>query len=79
MDRIAPNNSGGTIDASGAYVAGGKGGVSDTVLVADSLGNTATAAVAVSGSGGGCNTSAGAGPLALLLGLCALHFRRRRA
>src|SRR5204862_6689675 len=42
---IAPNNSGGTIDASGAYVAGGKGGVSDTVQLADSMGNTATAAV----------------------------------
>ncbi|HTD23537.1 MAG TPA: hypothetical protein VK738_12840 [Terriglobales bacterium] len=45
---IATNNSGGTINAStGAYVAGTRGGVTDTVQVTDSSGNASTAIVTV--------------------------------
>ena len=45
---LATNASGGSITAStGAYVAGGVGGVGDVVRVTDSLGNSATAAVTV--------------------------------
>src|SRR5262249_21166822 len=45
---IATNNSGGTIDASsGAYTAGPKGGVADTVRVTDSANNTSNATVTV--------------------------------
>lgn len=45
---IATNNSGGTINASsGAYIAGLKGGVADTIRVADSAGSTSNATVTV--------------------------------
>lgn len=44
---LQANPSGGTIGAGGMYVAGTTGGVTDVVLVTDSLGNTATAAVTV--------------------------------
>ena len=54
---IATNNSGGTMDAStGLYKAGTTGGVTDTVKVKDSLGNTATVNVSV-GSGIAINPS----------------------
>lgn len=43
---LAPNNSGGSIDA-GVYFAGATGGVSDTVRVSDSLGNIGTATVTI--------------------------------
>jgi hypothetical protein len=47
---IATNNSGGTINASsGAYTAGTKGGVTDTVQVTDSAGNTSRSTVTVRG------------------------------
>ncbi len=45
---INPNNSGGTIGATGAYTAGLTGSVTDTVMVIDSLGNVQTAPVTVS-------------------------------
>jgi hypothetical protein len=42
------NNSGGTLNAStGAYTAGSVSGVTDTLLVTDAFGNTATASVTV--------------------------------
>lgn len=45
---ISVNNSGGTINANtGAYTAGGVGSVTDTILVTDDFGNTATATVSV--------------------------------
>lgn len=45
---IVTNNSGGTINASsGAYTAGPKGGVADTIRVTDSAGNTSNATVAI--------------------------------
>ena len=44
---ISSNRSGGTIDASGHYVAGQNDSVTDTVTVTDSLGNSATANIAV--------------------------------
>jgi len=45
---IVTNNSGATINSStGAYVAGSKGSVTDTVRVADSSANTSSASVAV--------------------------------
>jgi hypothetical protein len=47
---LPSNNSGGAINASsGAYTAGTKGGVADTVQVTDSAGNTSTASVTVRG------------------------------
>jgi hypothetical protein len=47
---IVTNNSGGTINAStGAYTAGTKGGVTDTVQVTDNTGNTSRATVTVRG------------------------------
>jgi len=47
---IVTNNSGGTITGSnGAYTAGTKGGVTDTVQVTDNAGNTSSSAVAVRG------------------------------
>jgi hypothetical protein len=45
---MVTNNSGGTINAStGAYIAGTIGGVTDTVQVTDTVGNTSTATVRV--------------------------------
>jgi hypothetical protein len=45
---IVTNNSGGTINSStGVYVAGSKGGVTDTVRAADAAGNISNAAIAV--------------------------------
>jgi uncharacterized protein (TIGR03382 family) len=44
---LAANPSGGSIDASGLYMAGGTGGVIDTVTVTDSEGHTATRDVTV--------------------------------
>jgi len=44
---LASNGSGGTIGATGAYVAGATGGVADVVQVTDSLGNSATATITV--------------------------------
>ncbi|HTC96066.1 MAG TPA: hypothetical protein VK699_21670 [Terriglobales bacterium] len=45
---IVTNNSGGTIDAfSGAYIAGTKGGVTDTIRVTDNSSNTSNATVTV--------------------------------
>jgi sugar lactone lactonase YvrE len=41
------NNSGGSLTASGGYVAGSKSGVLDTVMVKDGIGNSATATVTV--------------------------------
>ena len=46
---IPTNKSGATIDAAGNYKAGATGAVTDTVQVADSLGNTATINVSVGG------------------------------
>ncbi len=45
--ELSPNASGGVISAEGAYIAGEKAGVSDTVKVTDSLGNVASAQVSV--------------------------------
>ncbi|HWZ43915.1 MAG TPA: hypothetical protein VNW97_10575 [Candidatus Saccharimonadales bacterium] len=54
---IAVNNSGGTINASsGAYIAGTKGGVTDTVRLADMAGSISNAAVTVNGAS--CSTIA---------------------
>lgn len=44
---ISTNQSGGTIDPSGHYVAGQNDSVTDIVMVTDSLGNTTTAAINV--------------------------------
>jgi hypothetical protein len=44
---LTHDNSGGSIDANGNYVAGSTGGVVDTVKVTDSLGNAATVTVTV--------------------------------
>jgi hypothetical protein len=45
---LATNASGGSVNAaSGRYTAGNKGGTTDVVMVADSLGNSATASVGV--------------------------------
>jgi len=44
---ISTNRSGGTVDASGHYVAGQNDSVTDIVTVTDSLGNTATANIVV--------------------------------
>jgi hypothetical protein len=76
---LSINNSAGAIDASGAYTAGNKGGITDTVQVSDSLGNTATALVTLKGSSGGCASGAAAGPAALLLALWAVRRRRSSA
>lgn len=49
---IAANNSGGTINASsGAYTAGSKGGVTDTIRVTDTAGSISNGAVTVNGAG----------------------------
>lgn len=49
--EILPNQSGGTINAStGVYTAGSLGGVTDTVVAKDSLGNFGTATVTVKGN-----------------------------
>ena len=49
---IVTNNSGGTINAStGAYVAGSKGSVTDTVRVADAAGSISNAAIVVNTTG----------------------------
>ena len=44
---LAANRSGGSIDATGLYLAGPIGGVTDVVQVVDSLGNSTTASVVV--------------------------------
>ncbi len=46
---IGPNASGATIKSTGEYVAGATGNVVDTVVVTDSLGNSASANVSVGG------------------------------
>jgi len=56
---IATNNSGGTINVStGVYVAGSKGGVTDTVRVTDSAGSVNNASVIVTATPGSCATIA---------------------
>lgn len=79
---LARRPSGGTIDAAtGAYRAGSTGGVTDVVLVIDSIGTTAVATVTVSGAGGGCGGcgqgGASTSSLAMLTAL-ALWWRVRR-
>jgi Big-like domain-containing protein len=44
---ISTNRSGGTIDASGHYIAGQNDSVTDVISVTDSVGNTATASIVV--------------------------------
>jgi len=63
---LSTNNSGGSITSTGSYTAGSTGGVTDTIIVTDSMGNAATATVAVlaplvitSGSGGTVTVLAG--------------------
>ncbi|MEI7704653.1 MAG: hypothetical protein WCK73_08630 [Deltaproteobacteria bacterium] len=77
---LASNPSGGTIHAtSGAYTAGGAGGVTDVVRVTDSASNTATTRIAVSApvSSKGCSTTGGADVGALGVVGAFLLLRRR--
>ncbi len=46
---VTTNASGGTIDSSGHYTAGGIGGTADVITATDSLGNTATVSISVGG------------------------------
>jgi parallel beta-helix repeat protein len=76
---IASGPSGGIIDRTGAYAAGSRGGVTDVISVADSLGSMATASVTVTGGSekGGCSQGGAGGCLALLLGAAAAAPRMR--
>jgi hypothetical protein len=74
---LSTNASGASIGATtGAYRAGGTGGVTDRVRVADSLGNVADATVAVTASGGGCSTSSGVDGLMMAILATAAFLRR---
>ena len=61
---VATNNSGGNVSSSGLYTAGATGGVTDTVQLVDSLGNSATATVTIEAGAtppppGGCGCRVG--------------------
>jgi uncharacterized repeat protein (TIGR01451 family)/MYXO-CTERM domain-containing protein len=58
---VTTNPSGGTVDASGRYVAGSAGSVTDIVTVTDSVGNTASSSVTV-GAGITLHASGGSTP-----------------
>jgi uncharacterized protein (TIGR03382 family) len=87
---ISDNQSGGFINPSGTYQAGTISGVVDTVLGADSLGNTATAQVTVTPpppdpgpekgtkSAYGCSSSGGSSASLLIFALAALALLRAR-
>ncbi|MGO8968613.1 MAG: kelch repeat-containing protein [Myxococcaceae bacterium] len=74
---LRANHSSGSISPTGAYTAGSTGGVTDTVQVTDSVGDSATAMVTV--SGGGCATTGGdTFPHLALLALPLILRQRRR-
>jgi MYXO-CTERM domain-containing protein len=88
---VATNDSGGNITSAGVYTAGPTAGVSDTVQLVDSLGNSATATVTVgagttppppASSGCGCRVaerSTSSGIAVSLLALLVALGRKKRA